>query len=66
MKRFITACSATLLALAVSVADAAVTVKIAGSKPDGNPQTIGMRVFAQRLGQLSSGKYKSKFFRAQT
>lgn len=50
MKRFITACSATLLALAVSVADAAVTVKIAGSKPDGNPQTIGMRVFAQRLG----------------
>ena len=62
MKRFITACSATLLALAVSVADAAVTVKIAGSKPDGNPQTIGMRVFAQRLGQLSSGKYKVQVF----
>ena len=39
-----------------------VVVKIAGSKPDGNPQTIGMRTFAKRLGELSNGKYDVQVF----
>ena len=39
-----------------------IVVKIAGSKPDGNPQTIGMRTFAKRLGELSGGKYDVQVF----
>ena len=45
-----------------AVAADSIVVKIAGSKPDGNPQTIGMRHFAKRLGELSNGKYKVQVF----
>ena len=45
-----------------AVAADSIVVKIAGSKPDGNPQTIGMRYFAKRLGELSNGKYKVQVF----
>lgn len=38
-------------------ADEKIVVKVAGSKPDGNPQTIGLRHFEKRLEELSNGKY---------
>lgn len=39
-------------------ADAATTIRIAGMKPEGEPETIGMHKFGEYLEQLSKGKYK--------
>ncbi|MBO5491641.1 MAG: TRAP transporter substrate-binding protein [Desulfovibrio sp.] len=39
-------------------AEAATTIRIAGMKPEGEPETIGMHKFGEYLEQLSNGKYK--------
>lgn len=63
MKRFVSSVFVFALLLALVIpAEAAVVVKIAGSKPDGNPQTVGMRVFAKRLEELSNGKYEVQVY----
>ena len=37
-------------------------VKIAGMKPEGEPETIGMHQFGKYLEELSQGKYKVQVF----
>ena len=43
-------------------ADAAIEIKIAGMKPEGEPETISMHKFGEHLEKLSNGKYKVKVF----
>lgn len=43
-------------------ADAATTIKIAGMKPKGEPETEGMILFGKYLEELSNGKYKVKVY----
>ncbi len=43
-------------------ADKKVVIKIAGMKPDGEPETIGMRNFGKYLAELSNGKYDVQVF----
>ena len=45
-----------------TVADAATVIKIAGMKPDGEPETEGMKLFGKYLSELSGGKYEVKVF----
>ena len=39
-----------------------IVVKIAGMKPDGEPETIGMHLFGKYLAELSNGKYEVQVF----
>ncbi|MDR2743912.1 MAG: TRAP transporter substrate-binding protein [Desulfovibrio sp.] len=39
-----------------------VEIKIAGMKPEGEPETLGMYKFGEILGKLSGGKYEVKVF----
>ncbi len=39
-----------------------VTIKIAGMKPEGEPETIGMHKFGDYLAELSGGKYEVKVY----
>ena len=43
-------------------AEKKVVIKIAGMKPDGEPETIGMRNFGKYLAELSNGKYDVQVF----
>ncbi|MDR3175397.1 MAG: TRAP transporter substrate-binding protein [Desulfovibrio sp.] len=60
--------SIVLLALAVlsfglvTAAHSAVTIQIAGMKPEGEPETLGMHKFGEILTKLSAGKYEVKVF----
>lgn len=45
-----------------TAADAKVIIKIAGMKPEGEPETLGMHKFGEILGKLSSGKYEVQVF----
>lgn len=42
--------------------EAATLIKIAGMKPEGEPETIGMHKFGEYLSKLSNGKYEVKVF----
>ena len=44
------------------LANAETIIKIAGMKPEGEPETIGMHKFGEVLAQLSNGKYKVQVF----
>ncbi|MDR3074337.1 MAG: TRAP transporter substrate-binding protein [Deltaproteobacteria bacterium] len=46
---------------AASAADK-VVIKIAGMKPEGEPETLGMHKFGEILGKLSKGKYETQVF----
>ncbi|MBD5642185.1 MAG: TRAP transporter substrate-binding protein [Desulfovibrio sp.] len=48
--------------VSASAADAATTIKIAGMKPEGEPETIGMHQFGKYLNELSNGKYVVQVF----
>ena len=43
-------------------AEAATTIKIAGMKPEGEPETVGMHLFGKYLNELSDGKYVVQVF----
>ena len=43
-------------------ADAKTVIKIAGMKPEGEPETIGMHQFGKYLAELSNGKYEVQVF----
>lgn len=43
-------------------AEAAQVIKIAGMKPEGEPETIGMHKFGEYLKELSNGKYEVKVY----
>ena len=43
-------------------ADAKTVIKIAGMKPEGEPETIGMHRFGKYLTELSNGKYEVQVF----
>ena len=43
-------------------ADAKTGIKIAGMKPEGEPETIGMHQFGKYLAELSNGKYEVQVF----
>lgn len=45
-----------------SSADAAQVIKIAGMKPEGEPETVGMHKFGEYLKELSNGKYEVQVF----
>lgn len=69
MKRSITLFVALgmICGLALAVAPSAraakpLVVKIAGMKPEGEPETIGMHQFGKYLEELSQGKYKVQVF----
>jgi tripartite ATP-independent transporter DctP family solute receptor len=47
--------------VAVSAADK-IVIKMAGMKPEGEPETLGMRKFGEILGKLSNGKYDVQVF----
>ena len=39
-----------------------VVIKMAGMKPEGEPETLGMHKFGEILAQLSGGKYEVQVF----
>lgn len=43
-------------------AGAATVIKMAGMKPEGEPETIGMHLFGKYLKELSNGKYEVQVF----
>ncbi|WP_411330571.1 TRAP transporter substrate-binding protein [Desulfovibrio desulfuricans] len=43
-------------------AEAKTIIKIAGMKPEGEPETIGMHLFGKYLAELSNGKYEVQVF----
>lgn len=43
-------------------ADKKVVIKLAGMKPEGEPETVGMRNFGKYLAELSGGKYEVQVF----
>lgn len=45
-----------------SSTEAAQVIKIAGMKPEGEPETIGMHKFGEYLKELSNGKYEVQVF----
>lgn len=45
-----------------SSAEAAQVIKIAGMKPEGEPETVGMHKFGDYLKELSNGKYEVQVF----
>lgn len=66
MKKFIAFCGAVGLLLGMwitnSFAADQVLIKIAGMKPEGEPETIGMQNFGKYLEELSQGKFKVQVF----
>ena len=48
--------------IAASTANAGITIKIAGMKPEGEPETVGMHLFGKYLSELSGGKYEVQVF----
>lgn len=49
-------------AVAPPSAEAATIIKIAGMKPEGEPETVGMHKFGEYLKELSGGKYEVQVF----
>ena len=45
-----------------SASEAKTVIKIAGMKPEGEPETIGMHQFGKYLAELSNGKYEVQVF----
>lgn len=43
-------------------AEAKTVIKMAGMKPEGEPETIGMHLFGKYLAELSNGKYEVQVF----
>jgi TRAP-type C4-dicarboxylate transport system, periplasmic component len=43
-------------------AEAKTIIKMAGMKPEGEPETIGMHLFGKYLAELSNGKYEVQVF----
>ena len=43
-------------------AESATIIKIAGMKPEGEPETVAMHQFGKYLEELSGGKYKVQVF----
>ena len=39
-----------------------IVVKIAGMKPDGEPETVGMKLFAKYVMEATNGKYDVQVF----
>ena len=66
MKRIVAlllACAFVMGALAApAMAAKTIVIKIAGMKPEGEPETIGMHKFGQYLKELSGGKYEVQVF----
>lgn len=67
MKRIVAMCVALglCLGLALSIApsaEAKTVIKIAGMKPEGEPETVGMHKFGEYLEKLSNGKYEVKVY----
>jgi tripartite ATP-independent transporter DctP family solute receptor len=66
MKRFcllLTALCVFTAGMAIAAAAAEkIEIKIAGMKPEGEPETLGMYKFGEILGKLSDGKYEVKVF----
>lgn len=67
MKRIVAMCVALGLfcGLALSIApsaEAKTVIKIAGMKPEGEPETVGMHKFGEYLEKLSNGKYEVKVY----
>ena len=66
MKRFVAVLTVFGLMLGAAVipgfAADKVTIKIAGMKPEGEPETVGMRNFGKYLNELSGGKYEVQVF----
>ena len=66
MKRIVAlllACAFVMGVLAApAMAAKTVVIKIAGMKPEGEPETIGMHKFGQYLKELSGGKYEVQVF----
>lgn len=67
MKRIVALALALSFVLGMAVApgmaaDKKVVIKIAGMKPEGEPETIGMRNFGKYLTELSGGKYVVQVF----
>lgn len=67
MKRIVAMCVALglICGLALSIAptaEAKTTIKIAGMKPEGEPETVGMHKFGEYLEKLSNGKYEVKVY----
>ncbi len=53
---------ALLNASTADAAEKAQVIKIAGMKPEGEPETVGMHKFGEYLKQLSNGKYDVKVY----
>ena len=49
-------------AVSPTFAASRITVKIAGMKPDGEPETIGMKLFAKYVMEKSKGKYDVRIY----
>jgi len=47
---------------ATATAASKTVIKIAGMKPEGEPETLGMHKFGEILGKLSNGKYETQVF----
>ncbi|MDR2605174.1 MAG: ABC transporter substrate-binding protein, partial [Desulfovibrio sp.] len=66
MKRFcllLTAlCVFTAGLVTAAAAAETIAIKIAGMKPEGEPETLGMYKFGEILSKLSGGKYDVKVF----
>ncbi|MBD5641629.1 MAG: TRAP transporter substrate-binding protein [Desulfovibrio sp.] len=69
MKKLVALCAALgflcMMALGHNPAIAAekpIVVKIAGYKPEGEPETVGMHQFGKYLAELSNGKYEVQVF----
>ena len=45
-----------------SASEAKTVIKIAGMKPEGEPETLGMHLFGKYLAELSNGKYEVQVF----
>lgn len=50
-------CGMAIFCSSVSAAEKPVIIKIAGYKPEGEPETVGMHQFGKYLAELSNGKY---------
>lgn len=50
------------LGIVAQASAAEVVIKIAGMKPEGEPETLGMHKFGEILAKLSNGKYETQVF----
>lgn len=55
-------CAMALAGSPAVAADQPIVIKIAGYKPEGEPETVGMHQFGKYLSELSNGKYQVQVF----